>query len=104
MSTFRRLSGPPAEMPEDDQTVVPCVDCQWCCVHRSRLFNEGNWSNWQRNLFEVFWQKIQHFKFEYACGMHVLGRCDSKTFDGFMEMATIRGLYWERGVAYYVEV
>lgn len=54
MSTFRRLSGPPAEMPaENDKTTeIPCSDCHWCCIHRSHLFASQNWSVKQRNLFE----------------------------------------------------
>lgn len=50
----------------------------------------------------VFWQKIQYFKFEYFGGCHYLGPCDEDTFFAFAEMINLRGLFWDRGHAWYM--
>ncbi|KAH7102443.1 hypothetical protein BKA62DRAFT_769591 [Auriculariales sp. MPI-PUGE-AT-0066] len=104
MPTFRRLAGPPAELPIDaDRMAVPCSDKTTCYVHRSTVFRAGSWTVRQRNIFEVYWQKIQHFKFEYLGGIHVLGECDHDTFVALVEILGIRGLHWDQGTAYYID-
>lgn len=123
MPTFRRLNGPPAEIPDDDHSEVPCAAHaagHYCFIHGSKLFRNGSWSTRQRNVFEgkhhalammcstpppspVYWQKIQHFKFEFLGGSHLLGECDQDTFAAFAEIVgNIRGLYWDRGQAWYM--
>lgn len=106
MPTFRRLNGVPPEVPEDDDREVPCAANgagHYCFIHGSKLFRTGNWTLRQRNIFEVYWQKIQYYKFEFMGGSHILGQCDHDTFAAFAEMVGIRGLYWEDGTAWYID-
>lgn len=103
MPIFRRLHCPPAEMPADHSRLVPCALLSQCPIHNSQVYRDGEWSNLQQNTFEVFWQKILHFKFDHLCGRHELGKCDAETFDAFTTIVRIRGLVWEEGIARYVE-